>query len=346
MIMKTLQENDIDDYIAKIMSPCGPYKVIDDIMNRYNEPHRHYHTWQHIRNMVKYLYDNGNYDPTFVIAAVLHDAVYDTRSKTNEEESATLVDSLILPIKAKQKIKDLILFTKYDQPIQATANASRSDICDFLLADLDILNADYDKLMQFEQQIFKEYYWVNVKDYIEGRIKILQHLTQLYDYDNSRLINYHNCKQWKIGFYPGTFYPFHVGHQSILSQAEQLFDKVIIGVNEPSSKTNFKWDPDYGELNECITSKNQTFSIAGLITDSIQELKKTLPQQSTVTIIRGLRNSSDLIYEQNYAQTLKNIDDVNFVYFNTEPQHQHVSSSMVRELLRLSPKDALKYINN
>jgi len=138
----------------------------------------------------------------------------------------------------------------------------------------------------------------------------------------------------------------HIGHYDVLKQAEKIFDKVIIlQSNNGQKKTNFVWNDaveEYvGPLNK-VLENFEVHNLSGLITNELDKFKDL----GNVTLIRGLRNGSDLLYEQNYIQTLRDIDpNINVSYFLTKPENAHVSSSMVRELITLDPKLALKYLN-
>ena len=71
----------------------------------------------------------------------------------------------------------------------------------------------------------------------------------------------------KIGFYAGSFNPFHIGHYNILSKAEEIFDKVIIGVGVNYEKRkNKKHDlPD-------IIKDREIIEYDGLITDVLKNI--------------------------------------------------------------------------
>lgn len=55
------------------------------------------------------------------------------------------------------------------------------------------------------------------------------------------------------------------------------------------------------------------------------------------TIIRGLRTIGDLEYESMLANTNKNLSNNNIetIFLLTDPQYAHISSGLVREILRL-----------
>jgi len=103
-------------------------------------------------------------------------------------------------------------------------------------ADLNILDQPFDKLLEYEKQIFKEYQFVDYKIYKPKRLEVLQQLNK-----NGRLnLLIEHVKQSKplIGVFCGSFNPFHKGHYNVLQKAEKIFDKVIIAFGKnPDKKT-------------------------------------------------------------------------------------------------------------
>src|SRR4051812_5264744 len=57
----------------------------------YDKPPRYYHTSEHVEHLCKLILNDGygdDFTRTLLLAAVFHDAVYDPKSTTNEEDSA------------------------------------------------------------------------------------------------------------------------------------------------------------------------------------------------------------------------------------------------------------------
>ena len=135
------------------------------------------------------------------------------------------------------------------------------------------------------------------------------------------LIEVVKFNQPRIAVFPGSFCPFHKGHYNVLQKAEKIFDKVIIA---------FGNNPEKGSR-KCIipkTIKNrQICEYKGLLTDFVNSLKYD------VTVVKGLRNSTDFQYEQNqyrYIQELK--PGIKIINIFCDKEFEHISSSGIRTL--------------
>ena len=326
----------------KVRQEFGIIHDLKYIETFYNAPGRYYHNMDHLDEVLccleEYKSDGIFTDREYhihIITAIYHDIIYNPKATDNEEKSAEFVKHCTCSEDIKRAAYSLILFTKYNR------NPENDLEEDFMCADMCVFEKSFTKILEFEKKIQKEYAWVPLAVYIPERIKVLEKIANLYlgHKDNTcirpqKLIEYLKNKKWNIGVYFGSFNPIHKGHKSIINQAENIFDKVILakGISE-----NIKTDIDQFIENKV---ENEIMEYNGLITDFI----KNYPFE--ITIIRGLRNGSDLLYEQNYIQTLRDIDpNINVSYFLTKPENAHVSSSMVRELITLDPKLALKYLN-
>jgi len=125
-----------------------------------------------------------------------------------------------------------------------------------------------------------------------------------------------------IGLYAGSFNPFHKGHLNILLKAERIFDRVIVGRGKNKSKAD-----DFLYPMPKLDGR-QVVEYKGLITKFID----TLPYD--VTLIRGLRNSTDLQAELTFYRYLQYLKpDIKVVSIFCDSEYEHISSSGIKELL-------------
>lgn len=139
--------------------------VVELLKARYAEPHRKYHTLEHIEHCLREFDPRQAREPEAVEAAIwFHDAVYDTRRHDNEEKSAELLLSLLPEAK---RAAELVLVTKHHR-------ASTPD--ETLLVDIDlaILGQPAERFDRYEREIREEYAWVPEAIFREKRGQILQ----------------------------------------------------------------------------------------------------------------------------------------------------------------------------
>ena len=135
----------------------------------------------------------------------------------------------------------------------------------------------------------------------------------------------------KIAVFPGSFDPITVGHIDIVERALPLFDKIIVAVGVNSQKasvfsleTRLKW------LKQVFAStpKVEVGSFEGLTVHFCA-------QEDARFLIRGLRNASDFDYEKTISQLNAIIgDDIETVFLMSRPEYSHISSTIVREIIR------------
>jgi predicted metal-dependent HD superfamily phosphohydrolase len=136
-------------------------RLYRSLIERYSEPHRSYHTAQHLDECFARLdesSDHAVHPHELELALWFHDAVYDTRSQDNEEQSAAWAATAALnggvSADASRRVRDLVMATKHDAE-PATADAK-------LLVDVDlaILGAPAERFDEYERQVREEYSWV------------------------------------------------------------------------------------------------------------------------------------------------------------------------------------------
>lgn len=139
--------------------------------------------------------------------------------------------------------------------------------------------------------------------------------------------------------YAGSFDPFTNGHLSIVEKAVELFDEVVVGVTENSNKKRHTdmYDMAYAISEQFAYHYNVT--VVALEDYLVADYCKT---HNIGYLIRGLRNTSDYLYEENIAKINNEINpDLKTIYFRAD--NDVISSSMVREL-RAHGKDVSRFI--
>ncbi len=141
----------------------------------YQAPTRHYHTLQHLENLLHRLDAVELQDrPVVELAVWFHDAVYHALKSDNEARSAAealafLQHSALEPAR-QQRVAFLIGRTANHTQPQPPDDA---DLLAFLDADLSILGAPADAYREYARQIRREYRRVPLLLYRPGRRKVL-----------------------------------------------------------------------------------------------------------------------------------------------------------------------------
>lgn len=143
----------------------------------------------------------------------------------------------------------------------------------------------------------------------------------------------------RIALFPGTFDPFTIGHQSLVTRGLALVDEIIISIG--------------------INDKKQTYFSLEKRMESIYNLYKDEPRVKVMSydsltvdfaenvgaeyIMRGIRTVNDFEYEKSIADVNRKLSGIETFILFTEPEHTHISSSIVRELLRYG-KDISQFV--
>lgn len=149
---------------------------IVQIQKMYEQPHRKYHTWNHITSMfdkIKELKLQVTNEQFFAI--LFHDAVYvPGKSGENETKSALLAREFIID----NGIGNEICYNKVSLCIMSTVN--HQSLCDEAIEiidlDLMILAAEEDKYNEYAKNIREEYSFVNLITWKEKRTEFLNNM--------------------------------------------------------------------------------------------------------------------------------------------------------------------------
>ncbi len=156
------------------------HEVFERLRASYDEPHRAYHTARHIGACLGLLGD-----PAVAALATrlheieaaiwFHDAIYDTRASDNEERSARMAEESLgvagVPSDVVARIAAYIRATK-DHVVDSADGQLVIDV------DLSILGESSDMFASFEEEIRREYSWVDAAAYAAGRAFVLRRFAE------------------------------------------------------------------------------------------------------------------------------------------------------------------------
>lgn len=138
--------------------------------------------------------------------------------------------------------------------------------------------------------------------------------------------------------YAGSFDPFTLGHLDIVEQAVPLFNEIIILLCDNPMKTRMTDIVIMKIMIEkcCLKYPNVKVQFCDkLVADYCKE-------HCCEYLIRGLRNTTDYLYEENVANINTEINpNIKTIYFRT--RNGVLSSTFVKELHRYG-KDTTKYL--
>ncbi|ONK13540.1 metal-dependent phosphohydrolase [Streptomyces sp. MP131-18] len=152
-------------------------RVQEELLARWDEPHRHYHTTTHLRDVLERLTPLREYadDPAAVVlAAWFHDAVYDPRAADNEEQSARLAERLLAGDPRGGEVARLVRLTADHDPADGDANGAA--LCD---ADLGVLAGAPAAYAAYAAAVRQEYGFVADDAFRAGRADVLRRLLAL-----------------------------------------------------------------------------------------------------------------------------------------------------------------------
>lgn len=132
--------------------------------------------------------------------------------------------------------------------------------------------------------------------------------------------------------YPGSFDPITYGHLDVIERAAAVFDEVNVAVVVNPNKNPLFSLAERVALIEACTKHLPNISI----TQFEGLLVKYVADTGAQVIIKGLRAISDFEYEFQMAlMNRKQNPDVETLFMMTSGQYSYLSSSLVKEVLRL-----------
>ncbi len=139
-----------------------------ELLARWSQPHRHYHTLEHLTTMLSIVDKNG----PVPLAAWFHDAVYDPRRHDNEEASARLAEAALDELGVPSgEVARLVRLTATHDPEPGDRNGAL--LTD---ADLAILAAEPATYDRYARAVRREYSHLPDDELRAGRAAVLRRL--------------------------------------------------------------------------------------------------------------------------------------------------------------------------
>lgn len=361
LLSPIFRELEMSDLVKpSILSKKGGKILIVETLKLYpyfTQPWKYYHDYEHIVDLYGKLKEWKDSEHSnlskidyekLLCLIIFHDIIYFPWKNDNELQSAEYFKNefgdLFKPEITKW-VYDAILATKEHKK-------SKDDLLNlFLVWDMSVIEGDYKELLGWEDGIRKEYSFVSTSDYKKGRLDFLRKCEDDRTKDEPLdenyalvdLMDHVTTFKPKVGFYAGSFNPFHIGHLSIVDQAKKVYDKVVILIAQNPDKPTLTDE-------EIEKRKKQIFSacpgieiqyVNGFVPRFLEERSK----DEEIFLIRGIRNTMDWMAESNYLQySLKIVPSLQVQYYTCPKEIEHVSSSGIRAMETIEEGSAKDYL--
>ena len=142
----------------------------------------------------------------------------------------------------------------------------------------------------------------------------------------------------KIAIYPGTFDPITYGHIDVIKKVLKLFDKIVVGVSDVSSKNYLFNSEERIEIVNKALFKDLKLNKKKIIIVSFSSLTTDLCKKYKSNIIlRGLRAVSDFEYEFQLAGMNRKLNqNIETIFLMSDVENQIISSRFVKEIVKLN----------
>src|SRR5664280_3381506 len=144
----------------------------------------------------------------------------------------------------------------------------------------------------------------------------------------------------KIAVFPGSFDPFTIGHEAIISRALSLFDEIVIDVGANVMKKNcYSLETRKKMINKVFEDEPRVRvdHYDGLTVDFCKK-------NGAGYLLRGLRTSADFEFERAIGQVNRSMaPGIESFFLLTVPEHSFINSTIIRDIIR-NRGDASKFV--
>lgn len=136
----------------------------------------------------------------------------------------------------------------------------------------------------------------------------------------------------KKALYAGSFDPFTNGHLWLIHDAAQLFDELIIGLGTNPDKDYLFSNKERFNLIQELLQNYSNIKIMDLSNDLIVDYAKRI---GVKYLVRGIRNSTDLEFEQRVLNVNLDINsEVKTIFLIPPKEYSNISSNLIKGLMK------------
>lgn len=140
--------------------------------------------------------------------------------------------------------------------------------------------------------------------------------------------------------FSGTFDPPTSGHRAVVESCLKIFDEVVVAIMVNTSKTPLLTVQQRRALIEKLFEGNPAVRV--IISDGAAV--DVLRQENTVFYVRGVRDGTDLAYEnRDFFANKKLMEDIVTIYIPADQDKIQVSSTLVKNSVKFA-KDYFDYV--
>ncbi|MGN0818223.1 MAG: pantetheine-phosphate adenylyltransferase [Candidatus Coproplasma sp.] len=134
----------------------------------------------------------------------------------------------------------------------------------------------------------------------------------------------------KKAVFAGSFDPPTVGHEEVVRNSSEIFDKVIVAVLENPQKSSLLTVEERVNLLKKLFAQNPAVEVISFNGAAVDLLER----EGTPFYVRGVRDTIDFEYEtRNFFASKKLKNDIITIYIPSSQENLHVSSTLVRNSL-------------